>query len=117
MITSLFSLLGRANSAEEVVAVALDFIATLTPGELALLPPACRPGRLRDGQDVEALHAMLVEEYRGTRVTGDALEVLQRLTSFVVRASLRRAELDGEARRAQAGSPSGAKRSAAPREG
>jgi len=116
-MSSWFSLLDRANSDQEVVAVALDFMATLTPGELALLAPACRPGRLRDDQDVEALHAMLVEEYRDTRVTGNALEVLQRLTSFVVRASIRLAELAGEARGAKAGSAGEPKRSAVRREG
>ena len=94
MMTNWFSQIDRAKSVTEVVAVTRDFMATWPPEELALLPAHCRPGKLRDGQDIEDLHGTLVEEYRVSRATGPALEALQRMTSFIVRASIRLAELD-----------------------
>ena len=81
-----------ATSATEVVAVARDYLATWTPKDLAKLPRECRPGRVKSPGDIEQLHASLVEEYRQNRLTGDELSALQRLTSFIVRASVRLAQ-------------------------
>jgi hypothetical protein len=83
-----------ATSASEVVAIARDYLATWTPKELAKLPRECRPGRVKSPGDLEQLHASLVEEYRQSRLAGDELSALQRLTSFVVRASVRLAQFD-----------------------
>jgi len=95
MMTSWFSQLDRAKSTADVLAVTRDFLATWGPDELQLLPPDCRPGRLRDEEDVETLHSTLVEAYRVSRATGRELEALQRLTSFIVRASIRLSEVNG----------------------
>jgi hypothetical protein len=95
MMTSWYSQLDRAKSTSDVLAVTRDFLATWAPDELKLLPPECRPGRVRDEEDVEALHSTLVEAYRVSRASGRELEALQRLTSFVVRASIRLSELNG----------------------
>jgi hypothetical protein len=78
-----------ASSAREVVAVVRDYLATWTPKDLAMLPRECRPGRVKSPGDIDQLHASLVEEYRLNRLAGEELHALQRLTSFVVRASLR----------------------------
>lgn len=83
-----------ATSASEVIAIARDYLATWTPKELAKLPRECRPGRVKSPGDLEQLHASLVEEYRQSRLAGDELSALQRLTSFVVRASVRLAQFD-----------------------
>ena len=106
MITSWYSQLDRAKSASEAVGIARDFMATWSPEELALRPPSCRPGRLRDELDIEELHGTLVETYRQSRATGKELEALQRLTSFVVRASIRIAEISGESSGGGGGFPS-----------
>ena len=112
-----FSQLDRAKSIAETVAVARDFIATLSPEDLALLPEACRPGRLRDETDIEALHATLVEAYRTSRSSGRELEVLERLTSFTVRASIRLAELGEPSPSGPTNGPTGGSpRSFAPRD-
>jgi len=117
MMTSWYSQLDRAKTVGDAVAVARDFMATWSPEELALLPPSCRPGRLRDEEDVEALHATLVEAYRQSRATGPELDALQRITSFVVRASIRLAELGGDSGGGGSGAPStGPSRSASPAE-
>lgn len=117
MMTSWFSQLERARGVREVVGVARDFMATLTPDELKLIPEECRPGKLRDAEDIEALHSMLVEAYRTSRATGKELDVLQRLTSFVVRASIRLADL-GAAQPSDGGNDAAgdSERSTAPRE-
>ena len=83
-----------AKSSLEVVAVARDFMASWSPHDLARLPDACRPGKLRDEIDIENLHGLLVDEYRDTRASGEKLESLQELMSFFVRASMRIAELN-----------------------
>ncbi|HXF81111.1 MAG TPA: hypothetical protein VN598_19735 [Usitatibacter sp.] len=99
-----YRLLDNARNSLEVVAVARDYLATWTPGELALLPPHARPGRLREERDVEELHSTLVEEYRGTIATGPKLDALQRLTTFMVRATIRIAELSAPQPTAESGS-------------
>ena len=87
MMTSWYSQLDRAKTAGDTVAVARDFMATWSPEDLALLPASVRPGRLRDEEDVETLHEMLVVAYRDSRATGRELDALQRfgrhLTGFV----------------------------------
>jgi hypothetical protein len=85
-----------AASVAEVVSIARDFLATWTPQELARLPAECRPGKIRDESDIAELHARLAEEYRTTRASGDELTTLQLITSFMVRTSVRIAELGGD---------------------
>jgi hypothetical protein len=85
-----------AASVAEVVSIARDFLATWTPPELARLPEECRPGKIRDESDIAELHARLAEEYRTTRASGDELTTLQVITSFMVRTSVRIAELGGD---------------------
>lgn len=97
-MVSWYRLLESARNSLEVVAITRDYLATWTPDEIARLPAAVRPGRLRDETDLEELHSRLVEEYRQTRASGAALETLQKLTSFMVRASIRVAELSGGAK-------------------
>ena len=115
MITSWFTQLDRATTIPQVVAVVRDYFATWTPAELARLPVQCRPPRVRDEEDIATLHATLVEEYRTSRSSGEDLDALQRLTSFVVRTSIRLAEL-GVSSSEQDGAPAGPERSAASRE-
>lgn len=90
---SWFHLLDRASSVPEVVNVCREYLATWHPEELALLPKASRPGRIKGAADLEELHGCLVEEYRRNRASGEELAALQRMTSFVVRASVRLAQL------------------------
>ena len=96
MLLSWSQQIDAAKSPAEVVAVTRDYLATWTPDELGLLPAQCRPGRVKDAQDIEQLHVDLVEEYGRNRLSGDALSSLQRITSFIVRASVRIAQLRTE---------------------
>jgi hypothetical protein len=106
----------NAKTAVEVVAIARDYLASWGPREISLLPQAIRPGRMRDEEDIQILHALALEEYRSSKASGDALDALQRMTSFVVRAAVRLVELR-EAKATGPASPApGTKRSLAPRE-
>lgn len=95
-MSSSFKQIDAAKSPHEVVAVIRDYLASWTPDELAKLPVQCRPGRVKDAQDIEQLHMNLVEEYGRNRLAGEALSALQRMTSFIVRASVRIAQLASE---------------------
>lgn len=88
-----FQQIDEARDVEQLVAAVRDYLASWTPSELALLPAQCRPGRMKSGRDLEELHGMLVDAYRDSGAQGGALAALQRLTSFVVRASMRGAQL------------------------
>lgn len=108
-----YRLLDSARNSLEVVAIARDYLATWTPEEIARLPDAVRPKKLRDERDIEDLHSALVDEYRDTAATGLALDALQRLTTFMVRATIRISELTEPK---PTGEPSATKsKSAAPR--
>lgn len=95
VMISWFGQLESAQTVSAVVAIARDYLAMWSPEELGMLPVAVRPGRLRDAADVTDLHGHLVEAYRNTRASGDALAALQRLTGFFARASVRIAQLGG----------------------
>ncbi|HEX4782322.1 MAG TPA: hypothetical protein VH301_16295 [Usitatibacter sp.] len=110
-----YRLLDNAKSSLEVVAAARDYLATLTPEEIGRLPTGVRPGKLRDERDIEELHARLVEEYRGSKATGQALDVLQRLTTFMVRAAIRISELSDPRPKGEPGGGSSEPKNAAPR--
>jgi len=117
LMLSWFHQLDRAASVPEVINVCREYLATWHPEELALLPAECRPGRIKNHADVEALHSCLVEEYRSNRLTGERYSTLQRMTSFVVRASVRLAQLQAEAAvEAEEMPPSAGERSASVRE-
>jgi hypothetical protein len=92
-MSSWYGQIQAAPTIADVVAIVRDYIALWSPEEMAMLPAAARPGRVRDASDVTDLHERLVEEYRTTRASGEALATLQRFTGFLVRASLRMAEL------------------------
>lgn len=100
---SWFGQLENASSATAVVAIARDYLALWSPEEIALLPSAVRPGRVRDGADVTDLNARLVEAYRNTRASGDALAALQRLSGFFARASVRIGQLGEDDARGETG--------------
>ena len=88
-----FQQLDRAQGAATVVAIARDYLATWTPEEIARLPDDCRPGHVRTASDLEDLHACAVDAYRSTRASGEELKALQLLTSFLVRANVRLAQV------------------------
>jgi hypothetical protein len=111
-----FRQIDDAEDEVQLVAVMRQYFASWTPAELALLPQACRPGRMKSLEDLDALHLVMVDCYRQSTAEGEALAALQRMTSFVVRAAVRGAQLR-EDRDPSGEPPEGApSRSAAARE-
>ena len=90
---SWFQQLDRAADTTAVVAIARDYFATWSPGELARLPVTCRPGHVRAPSDLEAMHECAVDAFRATRAGGEDLKALQLMTSFLVHANLRIVQL------------------------
>lgn len=90
-----FQQLDKAEDTATIVAITRDYFATWTPDEIARLPRTCRPSRFREPSDIEDLHSCAVDAYRTTRASGAELKTLQLLTSFLVRASVRIAQVRG----------------------
>jgi hypothetical protein len=52
-----------ARNWQELLALARDFVAKLTPGEVATLPPTCREIRIKGVDDLYFWHERLAEEF------------------------------------------------------
>ena len=84
--------LDQANTREEIVATARDFVARLSAEEYSKLPPDCRPHKIVDADDVVDYAVTLVKRScEGDRMS-DA--VLQHLGSFFTGACLRLSQLN-----------------------
>lgn len=104
-MASWYQQLDNAGDASEVVAIARDYLATWTPEEIARLPDACRPGRIRAAADLIYLHECAVDAFRNMRESGEALKALQLLTGFLVRANLKLVQLAGRDDASEPGPP------------
>ena len=85
------AMLDAAASEEEIVTAARDYVAMLTPEEIAELPRECRPFRIVDGSDVTDYAFRLAHE----QFLWDPLEssTLQKLSAFMTSASLRLSQI------------------------
>lgn len=83
--------LGEAGTAEDVVAIARDYLALWSPEELALVPPELRPGKLVDADDVSAYALALVQAQMGRGSPGEA--VVHKIGNFFGSASLRLSQI------------------------
>jgi hypothetical protein len=80
----------KAERAEDVIQLAIDFLASWTPEELAKLPEACRPGQVRTAADVSECAYALAQ----CRLTGEEhTDELLRMVSFFTTAAQRLAQL------------------------
>lgn len=86
--------LDAASSGAEVVDIARDFIATVTPEETAQLPLECRPGKLVDAQDISDFAFTLVRRSCADDFLGDIN--LLRMATFFTRASLRLSQITAQ---------------------
>src|SRR5687768_9327950 len=95
-----------ARTAEEVVTLMRDYIASLTPEQLALLPERHRPLRVKAEDDLEYWTFKLSSIPAGDRAASP--EFLQDLFMHFLHASLRITQIHRErAARAQDGFPDG----------
>lgn len=75
----------------EVVEACREWLAAWSPQDIASLPPACRPGKLHDADDIAALAFDAVR--CGNATDGSPHPQVQRLASFFSHASTRVAEI------------------------
>ena len=83
----------KARTPVEVILLARDYLATLTPRDFARVPERCRPGRIVNEGDIGLWSGRLTEEYWQLRGTAADVGVLQELWSFFLRASVHIARL------------------------
>ena len=83
--------LEASDSESDVVQVAKDYMATLDPGQVALLPPACRPRKLITANDVSS-YAFDLVRYECAD-TDDAAPFIHRQAAFFSHASIRLSEI------------------------
>lgn len=83
--------LGEAETADEVVAIARDYLALWSPEELASISPDLRPAKLVDTDDVSSYALALVQAQMGRGTPGEA--VVHKLGNFFGSASLRITQL------------------------
>lgn len=84
--------ISKAVTRAELVTLANDFVASWTPRELARLPEACRPSRVRDVEDIRYWASMLAAAARPASGP-DACEELRGMLRFFLCAAGRSAEV------------------------
>lgn len=83
------SRLQKAYSADDVVSIVRDFLATWGPQEIAALPEHLRPRKMRDSDDV-GLYAFRLVSRPGA---GSNAHIMLRMTTFFTAASQRLSEI------------------------
>jgi hypothetical protein len=84
-----------ARSWQELLALARDFVAKLSPEDIATLPPTCREIRIKGADDLYFWHERLAEEFFA-RAARDRASIAHRdLLDFFTVASERASELGG----------------------
>ena len=82
--------LDDAITEEDVVSIAREYMATITPQEIVRMPPEVRPGKLVDANDVTTYAFDLV---RAECDDPDGSGALQRLAHILSRASIRLSQI------------------------
>ena len=84
--------LHEARHPHDVLAIARDFLAQVSPEEISQLPVECRPDRLVDEDDVSGYALMLARAQSHTD-SGSEPEVLHKLCAFFADASTRLSQI------------------------
>jgi hypothetical protein len=86
-----------ARNWQELLALARDFVAKLTPDEVATLPPTCREIRIKGSDDIHFWHERLAEEFFARASRGDPTRAHRDLLDFFTTAAERASEITGAA--------------------
>ena len=84
-------LLDSAMTEADVVRITREFLATLSPYDIARLPAHCRPGKMVDTSDISG-YAFVIVRHRCVPGAGTA-RVAHKLASFFTSASTRLARI------------------------
>jgi hypothetical protein len=85
--------LDDAQSNEEVLAVMRDYVASLAPHELAILPEKCRPGRVKTEDDVSYWAFVLAQHQCGPE-NREQRNLHQEVLNHFLHASIRISQLN-----------------------
>lgn len=86
--------LRSTTSEADVVDLVRDYVGDWLPEELAQLPLNCRPGKLRDSEDLNDLAVNLARACVSFEVEPEQLRVIDEMDAFVGQAVRRIAELE-----------------------
>ena len=87
-------LIALSPSEDAIVQVTREYLASWNPEELSRLPVECRPGRMRDGEDISRWAFELASAHCAERCTPAAEPILARMLGFVTAAGRRLAQLN-----------------------
>ena len=82
-----------ARNWQELLALARDFVAKLSPAEVASLPPTCREIRIKGTDDLHFWHERLAEEFFARAARGDPTPAHRDMLDFFTVAAERASEL------------------------
>jgi hypothetical protein len=82
---------------QELLALARDFVAKLSPEDVVTLPPTCREIRIKGTDDLYFWHERLAEEFFARAARGDPSDAHRDLLDFFTVAAERASELCGTA--------------------
>ena len=86
-----------ARTWQDLLALARDYVAQMTPEEVATLPPTCREIRIKGVDDVYFWHERLAEEFFDRASRSDPTTAHRDALDFFTIAAERAAELCGSA--------------------
>jgi hypothetical protein len=78
---------------DEVIQLVRDHMARWSPEEIVRLPEDCRPGRVRDGEDISQWAFRLASTHCAGAVDREDEVLLDRMLEFITQAAVRVAEL------------------------
>lgn len=82
-----------ATSEHEVVNLTREYLATWGPDDISRLPPECRPGRIRDAEDISQWAYDLARAHTSLRYDDEIDALLLRMLAFMGEAAMRMAEV------------------------
>jgi hypothetical protein len=83
-----------SSQEDEVVTLVRDHMARWSPEEIVRLPEECRPGRIRDAEDITRWAFVLASTHCAQCVAAEDEPLLERMLEFVTHAAIRLSELN-----------------------
>jgi hypothetical protein len=83
------ALLAEASTEDEILMIARDQLATWSPEEIAKIPFECRPGRIRDAEDIAQWSFELAKAHCELSLREEADHLLSKMLGFVTQVNER----------------------------
>jgi hypothetical protein len=92
------SLVLASSDEAKLAATARDYLASWSPEEVFQLPKECRPGRIRDGEDISHYAFQLARAHCLRRPGGRDHRLLEKMMVFFTHAATRVAQVQADRR-------------------